>query len=325
MIRILERVSPVIAFHGTTDMFLREILKKGMVPNPKNRVWGEDPQASVGQVSRASLYGTYWTTNLMTAISSASNATRKSGGNSIIVIASIIPESGAADEDDIRFRFQYAVEASINDLIGGIRLYEPTSLGRLWGMFKADPGVIDGIIEDVALALHKKFAKDKNAKPIPYDDISSIVLTYLKRQAIFAVDEKKSSSIMDWKRSFIDVYSRFSSSADKDRFTYDNTPLPSELFGYSKKEIEARLKKAEDRLTRYYKEIASRSIRGEEIIGGNVRITEPVTYSGRNRIIGIVRLVPGEDYQRLIEVVYGEVPQEFVTKYEQRVGELVWV
>lgn len=63
---------PRIVYHGTRGDLGRSILKQGMDPNPKSRVWADDPDANQTRASRASLSGSYWTSNLMTAMSSAS-------------------------------------------------------------------------------------------------------------------------------------------------------------------------------------------------------------------------------------------------------------
>ena len=88
-------------YHGTSSAFLRTILKQGIVPDPKEKKWAEDPHVSSASVSRVSLPGSYWTSNLMTAQSSSTNTTGKFPGNPIIIIAMISEGSAFADEDSI--------------------------------------------------------------------------------------------------------------------------------------------------------------------------------------------------------------------------------
>lgn len=334
MIKILEKVKPVTAYHGTTDVFLREILKKGMLPNPQNRVWDEDPNANAMKISLESLYGTYWTTNLMTATSATRDATKKFNGNAIIVIASIVPESGVADEDHVTAFFKSSLMMGIENQFGNVQYTWPHDLGRIWGAMKGNRDLFFLILEDASKNMHKELSKSPEIKPVPYDLISKAVLTYLKRQAIFSVRENNSSDIFEWRRAFSDNYTSFSSKDRKDKYeNLSDVPLPIEMFGYNKREIESRFKEVEDELTRYYREAMVSKIRSGGIMGGNVRILEPVTYSGRNRILSIVRFQEVEITNRLsgepmrtdaVEIVYGKLPNKFVEDYEKRIGEILW-
>lgn len=322
MIQIKERVQPVIGYHGTTDRFLREILKKGMVPDPDKRAWDEDPQANVLQISRASLYGSYWTVNVGIATSSSFNTVKKFGGKEIIVIANLIPESGVADEDKITFVLidRIGQVISQNMLIGDLR--DPMNLGMLWGMIKANYDILDPIIEQVARKIHLKFSKSSELKPIPYDMISKAVLSYLKRQALYAVDGSKQSYIFDWKSGF---------SRGHSDIEFNDIRLPRELFGMDKKEAENQFKIAQDQLTQYYREIAQKAMR--QTPRGTMRMLEPVTYSGRNRIFCIVRLHPVQVQSKFsnnmvssnaIEIVYGKPPQKFLDDWEKDIGDILW-
>lgn len=325
MIRIFERVKPVIAYHGTTDKFLREILKKGMVPNPKKRAWDEDPQAGISQISRASLYGTYWATSVITAVSSARNTTKKFGGDRIIVIASLVPESGVADEDSITGTFKRVVSTALRDIASINDIEGSMWMGLFWGEYKADSNMLGSVIEEVGRNLNEEFAKTPGKKPIPYDIVAKAILSFLKRQTMYAYDNDKYGWIEGFRRAY--------SYATGERYEED-VPSPQEMFGIDKKEAESYFKEAQDELTRYYREVASSGIRDSGPLGGTLRILEPVTYSGRNRIIGIVRIhtvqvesefTPGKTIGLdALEVVYGEVPRKFYDDWEDRVGEIRW-
>lgn len=314
--RIEERVEPVIGYHGTSDVYLREILKKGMLPNPKNRTWGEDPQASVVQISRTSLEGSYWTTNLMTAISSASNTARKMGGNSIIVIASLIPESGIPDEDEMLFTLKSSLDSAARE--EGFMTDSPSTLGILFGGDDTEK-ILESITSKIAEELHNEWAVNPSEKPIQYELFYDFTKAFFERQAVYSI--RGSGERQDWKFGFNRGYMVASGGDDYP----GDIPMPEELFG-DKQYVEMNLKDAQDALTRYYKDIAA-SVRKAGIRGGNFRILEPVTYRGRNRIIGIVRIHEGDvstNYRDDLELVYGEVPDTFKEDYEKRVGTPIW-
>jgi RNA:NAD 2'-phosphotransferase (TPT1/KptA family) len=69
-----------VMYHGTTSKFLRSILKKGLDPRAKTRVWADDHGANARNTSRKSLPRVYATTNYMTAQSSSTTAAEKLGG-----------------------------------------------------------------------------------------------------------------------------------------------------------------------------------------------------------------------------------------------------
>lgn len=317
--KFIERVKPIIGYHGTSDTFAREILKKGMQPNPGTRTWKEDPQASTAQVSRTSLEGSYWTTNILTASSSATNTTDKFGGKSLFIIASIIPESGVADEDSITYGLIHSIGQAIQEAgeyLGGMNLLR--SYGGLFGSREHYNDILDKASKITAEDLHSRWAINPNKKPIPYVLFYHAMDSYLMRQAVFA--EKESKNLVDWKSG----YSESQSYYDKIEPVWDDIPLPIELFGQPN-DLENELKKAQDNLTKYYKELAIKA-RDEQKGDATWRILEPVTYGGRNRIISIVKyLGHTEEYHAVLELVYGEKNSQFISDWESKKGQIDWL
>ncbi len=107
-------------YHGTSSVFLQSILKQGVIPNPTKKRWDTDV-ASRSTFSRASLPGSYWSSNYMTASSSAHNTMRKFGGEEIIVIAQIMEQSAYADEDNINSQLKWAVSDTVKEVYPQIR------------------------------------------------------------------------------------------------------------------------------------------------------------------------------------------------------------
>ncbi len=110
-------MAKLIAYHGTSTIFLDGILEHGVVPKPSRKSWEADPDAAVYTQSRVSLPGSYWATNLMTAISSSGHTSRKLGGESMIVIMAFNPDSPSIvpDEDTIRYKIQNIVIDYLSD------------------------------------------------------------------------------------------------------------------------------------------------------------------------------------------------------------------
>ena len=173
-------------YHGTTDKFLRTILKQGIIPDPKEKKWEDDPHISQYSLSRASLPGSYWTSNLMTARSSSTNTTGKFGGRPIVVTAQIAELAAYADEDTITSTLQYALPKVYQELFGrGIvadavpklmaGIYWNTPDGDAWvkrdmpGAQGEDFSMKRAIRDTYARLVHDELAADPQRQPIPYD------------------------------------------------------------------------------------------------------------------------------------------------------------
>ena len=73
-----------------------------------------------------------------------------------------------------------------------------------------------------------------------------------------------------------------------------------------------------DRLARAYPHWAGVSI--SELSGlQSFRMMEPIVFSGENQIVAIVEL-PKSEY-RVLHLLYGEVPQQFVVDYLSRMAQ----
>jgi len=312
----IERVQPITAYHGTTDEFLREILKKGMVPDPTRKNWSMDVESSLGQISLASLGGSYWTTNLMTAMSSSTSTTRKFGGEPIIIIAKLIPESAIADEDDITNNLTREISSVMFELKYFISKIDNIAL--IFGDINYKDILKTGS-KLLAKNLHQRWSVNPDKQPIPWDLFENALSRYLERQAVFGVPYDITEG--SWKENYLRGYEY--SVKDQDTLEWDKIPLPEELFG-SKADVEMRFKKVQDDLTKYYRQLAKKT-RDDMEFNATFRILEPVTYSGRNRIICIIRMViTDNEFYRTLEVVYGAVPRKFIEDYEQKVGEPHW-
>lgn len=72
-----------VFYHGTSSVFSRKILKEGLNPKPKDRVYGEGENIGGGR-SLETFGGTYFTTELGYATAAAIKACEKYGGNPLV-------------------------------------------------------------------------------------------------------------------------------------------------------------------------------------------------------------------------------------------------
>ena len=90
-------------YHGTCSVFLKSILKNGLLANPPKRVYSseEDAHYEKGQASFPN--AVYLTSNLDFAKEAAYWAEVKFGGHPIIVMVRYVKNSSQMDEDSFVF------------------------------------------------------------------------------------------------------------------------------------------------------------------------------------------------------------------------------
>jgi len=100
-------------YHGTSTTRLREILKKGLIGNPKQRVFS-DKNTRDYKIKTAA-FGVYLAPKCPSALAAASRAVEKFGGNRAIITIKYNPKRTSnflIDEDDIKFSFEGALKAA---------------------------------------------------------------------------------------------------------------------------------------------------------------------------------------------------------------------
>jgi len=297
-----HHTSWALMWHGTTTKFLRSIKKQGFVPTPKNKVWADDPDSQHSpQRTRASLKGTYFTTNFMTAVSSAGNAKRKFGGDYLIVAARIQPRSGAADEDSIR----YHLERVFDDLVG-----RPS---RWWGLRAHDSKQWDDNLKHLIRSVHNKLATGR--EPVP----TQALIDYANAELDYAVaKESKTRRELDMRR---DVWDGIQQALEKQGLDYEELRTREKAFWDGPVvwptdigKAEQEYLKAIDKLTKHYRKSGTR----DKGFGGfNVRIEEPVDFRGRNRILCMFSWDPDA---RQLKLEYGHMDSKTKTAFEQYWG-----
>jgi len=82
-------------YHGTSTTLAKHILSEGFVPNPKKKIW--DGETGVQQ----SYIGTYFTSRVATGNRYADGAARKFGGYPVVFEVQLETRTGLFDEDEI--------------------------------------------------------------------------------------------------------------------------------------------------------------------------------------------------------------------------------
>jgi hypothetical protein len=310
---------PDILYHGTSSEFLRSILKHGLstLQAKEGRWVNEDDNIAANQRSRKSYGGIYFTPNLMTARSSASNLLIKKHGlvqnipegvNSLIVVVQIQSRATLPDEDNYQIR--------ISDFTNEQMFPYILLRTRLKKMDKQTTEILNAGVDK----LLKRYGGDTSKRTdlhILKSLAKEVYLTEIERQFAhnsIRVDPKKGSwsSEAKIKKAY-------------ETITYPNSQyiVPKELRPRSTVQAEADARKALDLFIRKTKDSVVKKLEEpHERSWTNVRTEEPITFRGRNRIIAVVELIDGKNYKdpATFKVHYGKIPEDFFTQYENRVG-----
>jgi hypothetical protein len=282
---------PNVMFHGTSTAFLQSILKNGMVPTPKSKSWDTDPDVSIRSQSRVSLEGSYWTSNLLTATSSAWRTSNKFKGEELIIIAQIQEQQAFADEDSVT----YKIDAAFANAMGsGIYSERPDILAQT---YYDNPTHMDQARIKFQNILHNNLTSNEK-KPIPEKIIKDLFDSYILR--IIAHGEKESGG-KEWYSPLYRVKNKPESIPTVDMAEHD-------------------LLQKKDVITKYYTETAYE--KDGYSFSHTLRITEPVTYSGANKILFVIER--DKKLQNLpLKLHYGNppLPNKFIEQWHSRIGD----
>lgn len=292
---------PIIMYHGTSTKFLRSILKNGVLPSSKEKVWADDPDANIDSFSRASIGGSYWTSNLLTAKSSSRNATRKFDGNSLIVVAQIAESSSFADEDSIMWNLKNAYQSAVRELFGGI--YAEAVHIYAHGLYD-DQKIRNKFFDAFKTSFHERSTENSPKVPMPDSLLENTCIALLDRYIAYTVAGRGRLSSWGGTKDL------------KDELFKHVDNKPEKILTTS--ESEQNLQHWVDKLTRYYRESAYKD---SGKFSHTLRTEQPVTFRGANKIINILEILP--DNSSII-VHYGptELPQQFVEDWGKSVGRM---
>ena len=285
-------------YHGTDFKHFRSIRKKGLIPDPRVRTWASDPDASFRRPSRKSFAGIYVTTNLMTAKASGPGSP---GTEALIVVMDLQPRSMWADEDSLTFWLNevgvpglVSTESVLAGLYVGWKYGEPLDKKRA---AKARRVYITSVVKALL----------RNVKE-PHPKLLTRVTALVKRAWGAALMRKVAYvSKQNWQRAFWDIDSMM----DPEKMA----PRPD------KGEAEKQYAEVTDQLTRTLKRLTLPSVVPDDF-NRTARVLKPIGYSGRNRIVALVKSsVVKEGGRHIEQVLYGKVPAQFIKDWKTAVGE----
>lgn len=282
-----------VMWHGTTSLSAEKILKQGFLPSGKRLQRWDAKEKGL-----ASYTGNYFTRNLRTAIGAAGDACRTFGGSETVIEVQVETRTSFLDEDLVPEMGNMVVQAFQN---------KTKHLLNMWGA---------GSILDAAAG------GDKDAKVL-YEELMEasvdlwmeLLLVYGRSEESVEAEKGRLNRIRPLLRRWAQV--SFKAVADIGEHFAGHRELEPEEY----REIEQQVLDA----TRGLPSVAT---------GGfsrNVRVKEPFSFKGSNRILSVV-VLPFQtgryDTERLKDVpkldqygwlvVYGSPSQELRDQYSDR-------
>lgn len=299
-----------VMFHGTASgpngSVLRSILKQGLIPGLK-KAWDKDPEAlSNKHHSRASYDGIYFSDSVSLGLSSARFAAKRDDSQyPVIISAEIQPRSALPDEDDYGF-----VESAFNKVTRGSE--SAIALLYLAARFPNQSGRLDAMLEGAENVFHEHIVARLDVAKARSDkqDLKPLTDKLLGTEVDFHVSHMDSGgSFMSYDAMVLD---RAKDYLDK----FDPKSLPQPEID----DAELAYRKALDDLMRATKKYAMGDSEYKRF-RHTLRVTEPITFGGRNRVKAIVSL---PNYQKreigkdpLILVLHYGDPAEILEQLER--------
>ena len=320
-----------IWYHGSSINNLRSILTEGLNPRPKNRNWGDDPDASAYAPSRASYGGIYVTQNLTTAMSAPRQRGKEHGV--VLVCMELQPNTMYLDEDSVTGYLQQALP-SISDM-GNSYYILPAYLAAAY------PDRAKGWGEYVDSERNKYVSKAMRGLRYKWygtgnDEFNGDFHPEVQKRLLeilpgcfFAALARSAAhhakKEQDWEINR--TYQRAFEAESRET----GTPSAEEIRKLfpSPEEGEKVFRDAVAKVTIALKRYANPKKPNEVYNFNTARIETPIGYNGSNRILAVIEvrekyhLKKVEDKQLPTElaVYYGEIPPDFFAQFNARYGE----
>lgn len=291
----------VIMYHGTSNKFLKSILSNGLLPEYKEKVWSDDKYSGFDQPSRVSYGGIYLTNNLVTAISSARTAIEKVGGNNIIIVCvEIQPRTTLPDEDNFKFKIEYSTDYAVgyagkylgkNELLN-VEAYLDYILNN--SNFEKK---LTWFIEYMNKMFNKIWPKEMNE--ILRNKLKNVFVSSIARRISYIPQNTLKSLLY-----------RISGEIDEEQF--------NNIISLNKDEAEKNYMKDLIQLMNTFKSEAYKNL---DDFNKTIRITEPIFFTGNNKIVSIIEIIsePSNPYSEIV-VHYGKILDKFLSDYRKRIG-----
>ena len=290
-------------------------MSRGLDPNvsPKNKSWGSDPNVDVLNLDKSSYGGIYVTKNLSSATSAAFRISRIDKENRAVVILLLQPRSLVADEDDIAGRIMHLKSYMAGSVYHSIYPY----MWEIYGAPDYHKEYADKSKDEwVDTAINSLFFELKIDDPRFREEVRKLLYNegykvMLIRTMSYLKKKDSHTDYWEWRKAYADVHKM------KDYGEEYNIPDPP-----PSAKGERLFRAFVDKLTRTMKHKARHSYTGS--YSKTARSLEPITFSGKNRIVAIVELVNSKDtlYSEDVKILFGELPEDFKQQWRERVGEL---
>jgi hypothetical protein len=306
---------PILMFHGTSSKFLRSILKNGLIPNTTEGRWKEDPDAQEIQRSRQSYGGIYFTANLGTAISSASNTVIHQSGrggwqhrkfNPIYICALLQPQATIPDEDNYKVNISSLKQLSLEYVLiaGKTNITGTYSKQTIDGLNKCIDDLVKQYVPDISVRQDKNVVRSL-AKEVIMTEIERVMAYNMTGSYSYNGKIKEALNRLLYK---------------KGGFKWTD-PVPKILRIPDKAKAEANARQALDLFIKKTKSNSKKKMNLEPKFV-TTRIMTPIKFSGSSRITCIVEKIENENEKENLILHYGIIPEEFKKQYRERTGPL---
>jgi hypothetical protein len=305
----ISKATPVYLYHGTHKENLKSILSQGLIPNPKEKVWQEDPDAGWHMPSRESLGGIYLTSNLMTATGSANRSHIGAGrprkrDNAIIVMVQVQPQSLLMDEDNLYGVGSVVLPgANVNEWLASTIYFDLKTVNsgeKFVDKSRAESLIQDAQTEYVVNALKHLEPKLKN-KMNP--NLKAALLPLLKTGFVLSLKRKLAHVEPAY------YYRLWHNYAGTTSF-----PMPIQP---NKSEAEREFKTYQDQLTRTLKTLARpANLTGLDSYDNfTARTISPIGFTKSNKIVAIFEILPEYSVKLIYPNNKSEIPPAALNKF----------
>jgi GNAT superfamily N-acetyltransferase len=300
-------------YHGTSSTLLRKILKEGLNPSPKERQFDREQYEDRGGTRSISPYGgVYMTSNPFSSYSFSNTAKRNFGGNNLLLALTYESETPTTllDEDPVGFWMLDAIGTRFFDTLRHIENAAEKYHMSTWSLEYAFKDIEKGDITDKSHELVDSLVSMINNSDTKLANVAEHVLNreYSKR---FIDDETLKHIKPKIVSLMVAVYKANIKHLLDEELKHKMPQLRGSL---------QELKDATNVLSKYI------NTQGHDKLDHRIRSTEPIGFSGKNRIITILEFVEykvGIEDAFLIKDVfirYGTDWTMFKNLFEERLG-----
>lgn len=308
-----------IWYHGAQGRNLQSILSNGLIPNPKKRSWGTDPNANHTSPSMASIGGVYVTKNLLTALSSSWRG-RGNDESQVLVVMELQPRSLIADEDDL---LAFSVSGAVPSPYLALQAFMSREIGGNLDYYQYQR---DRYVSKALEMFDHRFTDSHPELRRRFEQIINDGWDVaLNRQVAHAGQD------------FFEVKKSFWSNTSREMEQHINQLAAQfESSGLQKDEAYAKALgqfmpkvpdiAAAEKEYADYSDALTRTLKGMPRMKAFIqsgRSMEPIGFSGSNRIVAIVEAKHRNGYK--VRLAYGQLPEDFKEQWAERVGPIEMV